>query len=71
MGISDAIFERTCCQEIHIVMYKMSECDPDLQCNTLHRVIELVCFNIWSLQIAYMQYRQQYGHMQEANTPLE
>ena len=65
------VIESRCCQEIHTVMDKMSECDPDLQCITLHPGIEPVCLNIWSLQTACMQYRQQYGHVQEANTPIE
>ena len=29
------VIESRCCQEVHTVMDKMSECDPDLQSSTM------------------------------------
>ena len=60
--------ECLCCQEVQVVMNKLSEAgDTQLTCITEHPGFASVCLNIWVLQAAYSQYRQQYGNY---NAPL-
>jgi hypothetical protein len=36
--------------------------EPGVQCITQHSGFAPVCLNVWVLQTAYSQYRQQYGN---------
>ena len=41
---------------------KMEEAEiPELLCITDHPGFHAVCLNVWTLQTAYYQYRQEYG----------
>ena len=54
--------ERICCQEIMKMSEKMEEAEiPELLCITDHPGFHAVCLNVWTLQTAYYQYRQEYG----------
>ena len=55
--------ECICCREVVPVLNKLSEAkDEDLKCITDHPDFSAVCLNVWVLQAAYSQYRQQYGN---------
>ena len=54
--------ECLCCTEVARVQDVMDE-DPACQCITLHPGFQPACLNIYVLRIAYLQYRQYYGHM--------
>ena len=49
------------CKELQRLVQKMEEDNIAEQCITLHPGFSPVCLNIWSLQAAYFNYRQQYG----------
>ena len=49
--------ESKCCQEIGETVAKAGE----HKCITEHPGFEEGCLNIWALEIAYLQYHQQYG----------
>ena len=53
--------ECVCCREIQVVEQKLRESDVKRQCITEHNGFDPVCLNVWVLQTAYFQYRQQYG----------
>lgn len=62
--------ECLCCREISAIVNKLSETedtDSQIICITEHPGFASVCLNIWVLQAAYSQYRQQYGNY---NAPL-
>ena len=51
-----------CCKEITRVVAKMSEAnDTAVTCITGHPGFEGMCLNVWVLQAAYFQYRQEHG----------
>ena len=52
--------ECICCKEIPQVASKSST--PSI-CITEHPGFHAVCLNIWVVQVAYYQYRQQYGSL--------
>jgi hypothetical protein len=51
--------------EIDKVQYVMKETNPAAPCITMHPSFQIVCLDRHVLQIAYYQYRQQYGERQE------
>ena len=54
--------ECVCCKEISRTVAKMEEAnDPTVTCITRHPGFESVCLNVWVLQAAYFQYRQEHG----------
>jgi hypothetical protein len=55
--------ECICCQEIHQVVAVANE--ENLQCITDHPGFHPVCLDVHVLQVAYYQYRQQYGERPE------
>ena len=58
------IKECICCREVQKVLDKIYEADDSqVKCITLHPGFAVVCLNIWVLQTAYLQYRQQYGNI--------
>ena len=57
--------ECMCCREIHQVAQVMEASDPDIQCICVHAGFHPICLNPHVLEVAYYQYRQQYGERQE------
>uniref|UniRef100_A0A3Q2QD41 P2X purinoreceptor 7 intracellular domain-containing protein n=1 Tax=Fundulus heteroclitus TaxID=8078 RepID=A0A3Q2QD41_FUNHE len=60
----DSARECICCQEIGLVV-KMEEAREEMDgeipgCITDHPGMEAVCLNVWTLQVAWSQYKQQY-----------
>ena len=53
--------ECICCREITRVVSKFAQTDAVVQCITEHPGFATVCLDVWVLQTAYFQYRQQYG----------
>ena len=53
--------ECVCCTEVDQVKNKMEEYGDLNTCISEHEGFKAVCLNIWVLQAAYFQYRQQYG----------
>ena len=59
--------ESICCQEIDAVRNKILEdvmeeqLQAELRCIVQHPWFEAVCLNVWVLQTAWLQYKQQYG----------
>ncbi len=54
--------ECVCCKEIANVVDKVNELnDSSVGCITEHPGFNSVCLDVWVLQTAYFQYRQQYG----------
>ena len=59
--------ESICCQEVDAVRNKILEdvMEEQLQaeprCIVQHPGFEAVCLNVWVLQTAWLQYKQQYG----------
>ena len=54
--------ESVCCREIATVVGKMDELeDSTVVCITEHPGFNPVCLNVWVLQTAYYQYRQEHG----------
>ncbi len=54
--------ECVCCKEINKVVAKMGETeDEPASCITRHPEFEGMCLNVWVLQAAYYQYRQEHG----------
>lgn len=43
------------------------ESDTAIKCITEHPGFRTVCLDIWVLQTAYFHYRQEHGHMADAN----
>jgi hypothetical protein len=43
----------------------MQETNPAVTCITMHSGVQPVCLDRHVLQVAYYQYRQQYGERQE------
>ena len=60
MGIVPTAEECICCCEIRAVVNKMET--TGVLCNTEHEGFDAVCVNVWVLQAAYYQYKQQYEH---------
>ncbi len=58
------VAESICCREIEQV-----KCTMELEglgtCITDHPGFRSVCLDIWTLRIAYLAYKQQYGDLQE------
>uniref|UniRef100_A0A1X7T1Y1 P2X purinoreceptor 7 intracellular domain-containing protein n=1 Tax=Amphimedon queenslandica TaxID=400682 RepID=A0A1X7T1Y1_AMPQE len=55
--------ECLCCRDIQAIMSKINEVnDTQVKCITEHPGFSAVCLNVWVLQTAYAQYRQQYGN---------
>lgn len=63
--------ECTCCGEIDSTVRKMNESDRPLRCITEHEGFEPVCLNVWVLQTAYFQYRQEHGDDHEGDAAHE
>ncbi|XP_011405668.2 PREDICTED: uncharacterized protein LOC105313713 [Amphimedon queenslandica] len=60
--------ECLCCRAVQKVLDKIHEADDhQVKCITEHPGFAPVCLNIWVLQAAYSQYRQQYGNF---NAPV-
>ena len=63
-----------CCQEVDIVEAKLTYIEPisgthkTLTCITLHPGFKSVCLDVWTLQVAYLAYRQEHGHYEEERT---
>ena len=59
--------ECLCCKECTKIVDKMNmynmNFDGDVECITTHPGFEGACLNIWALETAYKQYRQQYGNL--------
>ena len=55
--------ECICCCEIARVVDKLEEIGAP--CITEHEGFNAVCLNMWTLQTAYYQYKQQYGKPSE------
>ena len=55
--------ECICCKEIATIVSKIGEAigDDPVTCITEHLGFEGVCLNVWVLQVAYYQYRQEHG----------
>ena len=53
--------ECLCCKELERIVEKMEEDNVTTECITLHPGFAVVCLNVWVLQAAYFNYRQQYG----------
>jgi hypothetical protein len=54
--------ESVCCREITKVLQIVEEFNSETtSCITQHPGFEAGCLNVWTLQIAYLQYRQHYG----------
>ena len=54
--------ECICCKEIAQMVAKIGEAnDTAVICITGHPGFEGVCLNVWVLQAAYFQYRQEHG----------
>lgn len=58
--------ECLCCREIHKVIQVMDE-NPELNCTCIceHPGFHALCLNPYVLQVAYYQYRQNYGERPE------
>ena len=60
--------ECRCCKECAKVVEKMKiynkNFDGNVECITVHPGFEGACLNIWALETAYKQYRQQYGNLE-------
>jgi hypothetical protein len=67
-GLMPTLEESVCCCEIERVQAK-KERDPEVvvRCITELEGFGAVCLNSDVLETAYYQYREQYGHMPEAN----
>ena len=67
----DRNVECKCCQEIDAVMAKNHEAveveqlEGPPECITQHPGFHAVCINIWVLQTAWLQYKQQYDEPYE------
>lgn len=58
--------ECLCCKEIQRVQDKVESYQGgDLSCITLHPGFRSVCLDVYVLEVAYLQYRQQYGERPE------
>ena len=59
--------ENICCQEVDAVKNKnleavtVAELQTEPRCLVQHPGFEAVCLNVWVLQTAWLQYKQQYG----------
>ena len=54
--------ECICCREVSAVVAKIDELgDISVICITQHPGFASVCLNVWVLQAAYFQYRQEHG----------
>ena len=59
--------ESICCQEVDAVRNKIFEdvreerLQAEPRCIKQHLGFEAVCLNVWVLQTAWLQYKQQYG----------
>lgn len=49
----------------------MRDLDHEIECITTHPGFHSVCLDPWSLQTAYLHYRQQYGQMEDVHGTLE
>ena len=47
--------------EMERIVTKLEEDNIVAECITVHPGFAAVCLNVWVLQAAYFQYRQQYG----------
>ncbi|XP_078686122.1 uncharacterized protein LOC144918895 [Branchiostoma floridae x Branchiostoma belcheri] len=57
--------ECVCCQEHEQIRNTMEGVSPAPKCITMHPGFSSVCLDIWALQCAYYQYRQEYGPSQD------
>ena len=57
--------ECVCCKEVEKVVDVIASTDPIVECVTSHPGFEPVCLNTYVLEVAYFQYRQQYGERPE------
>lgn len=57
--------ECVCCMEIDKVQDVIKETNPAVPCITMHPGFQPVCLDRHVLEVAYYQYRQQYGERQE------
>lgn len=57
--------ECLCCREVDAVDSKIQESSSDIECITDHEGFGSVCLDVWVLQTAYFNYRQQYGEADE------
>lgn len=62
--------ECVCCNEIQQMTDMLQDIDSDISCITQHEGFEAVCLNVWVLQAAYFNYRQQYGTGEIRSQPL-
>lgn len=61
-AIMSTSLDCVCCKEIPEVCGKINELgNSSIHCITEHPGFDAVCLNVWVLQVAYYQYRQQYG----------
>ena len=63
--------ECVCCCEYDNIERKLEESVTSCKCITEHEGFEPVCLNVWVLQTAYFQYRQEHDHDDEDETPQE
>lgn len=60
--------ECLCCTEIDKIKAKINNAnDVSVTCITQHPGFDAVCLNVWVLQAAYYQYKQEHG---QASSPL-
>ena len=57
--------ESRCCSEIPKIKDKAGE--AGVRCIIEHPGFAGGCLNVWALEIAYLQYRQEYGSMRQKN----
>lgn len=63
--------ECVCCREIFEMVAKTDEAnDPSILCITRQPGFNAVCLNVWVLQAAYFQYRQEHGRTSPAPPTL-
>ena len=55
--------ECLCCQEVPQIQTILEDLNPESPptCITLHPGFSSAVLDVWALQVAYLQYRQQYG----------
>ena len=65
--------ESVCCKEIGRVVEKMDSYEgaDDLDCITMHPGFRTVCLDLYVLETAYYQYRQQYADAKDDATDNE
>ena len=61
--------ECVCCVELIKVVKRMEECPTAIACITQHPGFRSVCLDVWSLQVAYLAYADEHGHMDDQRIP--